>query len=465
MTTELAVAERTEVPLLARVRGFVFGPPLPARLPERVQATIKQEQDQTEILVSVLQLLAIAAFAALYTLTPKAFDPQAVPFEPVPVTLTVYAGFILLRLWLAWQRRLAAWFLALSVVVDITVLMVTIWSFHLQYQEPAPIYLKAPTMLYAFILIALRALRFEPWLVLLAGTTAAAGWLALVAYAVLGEGGAQITHDFATYAMSYQVLLGAEVDKVVSLMMVTLILTIGLVRARKLLFRAVSDQVAATELSRFFAPEVAGRIRASDMALEPGQAELRRAAILMVDLRGFTPLAHQIAPGEVMALLSEYQSRVVAAVSRHGGSIDKFMGDGILASFGATRPSTSFAADALRALDELLASTAGWVEERRARGVPAPQVGAAVATGPVMFGTIGDASRLEYTVIGEPVNLAAKLEKHTKAEGVRALCAIDTYRLARSQGYEPQLPHKSLGRRDVAGLDEPVDLVALAPAV
>jgi adenylate cyclase len=462
MTTELALAERPAAPLLSRVRGFVFGPPLPDRLPDRVQATIKHEQEQTEILVSVLQLLAIAAFAALYTLTPKAFDPRAVPFEPVPVTLAVYTGFILLRLWLAWRRRLQAWFLALSVVVDIAVLMVTIWSFHLQYQEPPSIYLKAPTMLYAFILIALRALRFEPWLVLLAGATAAAGWLALVAYAVLGAGGAQITHDFATYAMSYQVLLGAEVDKVVSLVMVTLILSIGLVRARKLLFRAVSDQLAATELSRFFAPEVAGRIRASDIALEPGQAELRDAAILMVDLRGFTPLTHQITPGEVMALLSEYQSRVVAAVTGHGGSIDKYMGDGILASFGATRPSSSFAADALRALDALLARTATWAEDRRARGLPAPEVGAAVATGPVMFGTIGDASRLEYTVIGEPVNLAAKLEKHTKVEGVRALCAAETYRLACRQGYLPPAPPRPLPQRAVAGVARPLDLVLLA---
>ena len=67
--------------------------------------------------------------------------------------------------------------------------MVTIWSFHLQYQEPPPIYLKAPTMLYAFILIALRTLRFEPWLVMLAGSSAAAGWLVLVAYAVLARAG------------------------------------------------------------------------------------------------------------------------------------------------------------------------------------------------------------------------------------------------------------------------------------
>jgi adenylate cyclase len=185
----------------------------------------------------------------------------------------------------------------------------------------------------------------------------------------------------------------------------------------------------------------------------------------MVDLRGFTPLSHRIAPGDVMALLSEYQSRVVAAVTGHGGSIDKFMGDGILASFGATRPSATFAADALRALDALLASTAAWAEERRGRGLPAPQVGAAVAPGPVMFGTIGDASRLEYTVIGEPVNLAAKLEKHTKAEGVRALCPARTYQLARDQGYVPDHLRPPRVRRVVAGIERPLDLVLLTPPV
>ena len=138
--------------------------------------------------------------------------------------------FTLIRLWLAWQRRLKPWFLALSVVVDITMLMVTIWSFHLQYQGRPRNLSEGADLLYAFILIALRTLRLEPGLVVLAGVTAAVGWLVLVGYAVLGDGGAQITRDFATYAMSYQVLLGAEIDKVVSVMMVTLILTMGLVQ-------------------------------------------------------------------------------------------------------------------------------------------------------------------------------------------------------------------------------------------
>jgi adenylate cyclase len=461
VNTQVVVAEPTVQPPLTRARTLLFGPQLPSRLPERVQDAILEEQQDSEILVTLLQLLAIVTFAILYTLSPKAFPPS-VPFEPVPVTLTVYAGFTLIRLWLAWQRRLQPWFLALSVIVDITMLMVTIWSFYLQYEQPPAIYLKAPTLMYAFILIALRTLRLEPWLVVLAGVSAAAGWLCLVAYAVIAEGGAEITHSFATYATSYQILLGAEFDKVVSLLMVTAILAIGLLRARKLLFRSVADQLAAAELSRFFAPEVAGRIRDSDMALEPGQAELREAAIVMVDLRGFTPLTRSLAPDDVMRLLSEYQSRVVAAVTAHGGSIDKFMGDGILSSFGATRPSPSFAADALRAVDDVLEVTAAWALERRAAGLPAAAVGAAIATGPVMFGTIGDRSRLEYTVIGDPVNLAAKLEKHTKEERVRALCTVATWELAAAQGFRAAARREPRAARALAGVDTPLDLVVLA---
>jgi adenylate cyclase len=460
MTSRQAVAQQVPGTPWQRWVRFVVGPPTPPRIPERVQHAIEQEQESAEVLVSLLQLLAIAAFGALYTLAPKAFPPD-VPFEPVPWTLGAYAGFTLLRLWLAWRRLLTTWFLSLSVIVDITVLMVTIWSFHLQYQEPAPIYLKATTLMYVFIMIALRTLRFEPGLVLLAGTTGAIGWLVVVAYAVFADGGALITHSFATYAMSYEVLLGAEMDKVLSILIVTATLALALLRGRKLLIRATTEQHAASELSRFFAPVVAGRIRSTDATIEPGPADARAAAILMIDLRSFTPLAQELPPRAVMELLSSYQSVMITEIDRHGGSVDKFMGDGILASFGATAPSPVYAADGLRALESLTEAGRRWSAERRAAGLPAPAFGAARATGLVMFGAIGDRTRLEYTVIGDPVNLAAKLEKHTKAEAVAALCPAESYQLALRQGYVPGgTPLEQRQARTVAGVDGTLDLVA-----
>src|SRR4051812_39559939 len=174
--------------------------------------------------------------------------------------------------------------------------MVTIWSFHLQYGTQPAIYLKAPTLMYVFILIALRTLRFEPGYVLLCGATAALGWLLLVAYALLDDPRVTVTHNFAVYAMSYSVLVGAEVDKVVSIAVVTLILALALHRARGLLGRALREQQAAADLSRFFAPEIAGRIARAELGLQPGHAGLREGGGVGGGPRGLTPLSPPPAP-------------------------------------------------------------------------------------------------------------------------------------------------------------------------
>jgi adenylate cyclase len=85
-----------------------------------------------------------------------------------------------------------------------------------------------------------------------------------------------------------------------------------------------------------------------------------------------------------------------------------------------------------------------------------------VATGDVLFGAIGDESRLEYTVIGDAVSLSAKLEKHTKVEQVRALTTKSAYDLALTQGYKPSVPKTVRAARQVAGVDQPIDLAVLA---
>ncbi|HSW08517.1 adenylate/guanylate cyclase domain-containing protein, partial [Aquabacterium sp.] len=141
------------------------------------------------------------------------------------------------------------------------------------------------------------------------------------------------------------------------------------------------------------------------------------------------------------------------------GSIDKFMGDGILASFGAVVPDAAAAANGLRAVDDILAAVDGWRAQRQAAGRAAPDVGGGLATGPVLFGIIGDEQRLEYTVIGDAVNLAAKLEKHNKAEGTRALASGAAYALARQQGYRGEKAVRA--GRSVAGVGDPMDVVVL----
>jgi adenylate cyclase len=426
--------------------------------PARVQRVLEHAQFRAELLVTAVQLGLVLLLALLYAATPPGFAPDA-PIEAVPLGLCWLALLALVRLYTACTGQLTRPVLAAGVVAEMAVLLFVLWAAHLQYEQPPQFSLKSPQFVFVFVLIALRALRFEPLWVLLSGLTAAIGWTLLVVQALWAAPEPPLTWDLVTSLRSTQVHPGGELLKVLAVLVVTATLALALHRARGLLQAAVAQRQAVADLSMFFDDPVARRITASEATLAAGQGELREAAVLFLDLRGFTQAAAQLSPAELLALLGEYQRLAVPIVRRHGGSIDKFLGDGILASFGAVAPDAAHAANALRAVDDILAAVDAWRAARRAAGQAAPDVGGGLATGPVLFGIIGDAQRLEYTVIGDAVNLAAKLEKHNKAEHTRALTTRAAYDAARAQGYaEPRPPRPA---RRVGGVAEPVDLVVL----
>ena len=104
-------------------------------LPERVKIAIRNQQDASEIVIGWVQLTVVLTFATLYTVSPKTFS-EDVEFAPVPWALSAYFVFTVIRLILAYRARLPNWFLSLSVVMDMTQLLGTSWSFHLQYEQP-----------------------------------------------------------------------------------------------------------------------------------------------------------------------------------------------------------------------------------------------------------------------------------------------------------------------------------------
>ena len=433
-----------------------------ARVPQRVQDDIWRQQDRSEQFISLIQLAIVLIFGALFIVAPRPFEGE-IGFELAPWALGLYLLFTLVRLIVSYRVRLPGWFLAISVVADMALLMVLIWSFHRTYQQPPSFYLKAPTLLYVFIFIALRALRFDARYVLLAGATAIVGWGILMTYAaVLGGETMGITHDYIHYMTGNAILLGAEFDKIITIAVVTLVLAAVVVRARQTLFAAAFEGTAKRDLSRFFDANVARQITGGDHQIVAGEGEYRNAAVLMLDIRGFTAMSNSQSAASLIRLLSDYQARAVPVIQGHGGGIDKFLGDGIMATFGAAVPSDTYAADALRAVDDILDTMVVWNAERTAAGLPPVPVNAAVATGELIFGAVGDDQRLEYTVIGEPVNLAAKLEKHAKVEQVRALVTDLAYQAALRQGYEPKSAHELRRARAVDGVDGPVDLVMIA---
>ncbi len=443
------------------IARFVFGEGGTA-VPDRVRLAIQRQQQDSEKLIVWFQLAIVTIMGVLYAISPKT-SPDNPFLTPAALALTFYFLFTLLRLSLAERRASARWLPGLSAVIDVALLVVLIWSFHLEYHQPASFSLKVPTLLYVFIFIALRALRFEPRYVLMCGATAALCWLLLVLYTVTTEyPDTMITRNYVTYLTSNSVLLGAEFDKVLSILLVTGIIAVALTRARRLLERSVAETAAAHDLSRFFSPEIARQITQSDHAIRAGEGEARTAAILSVDVRGFTALSNRLSPTELIALLTEYQALLVPVIEKHGGTVDKFLGDGILASFGAAVLSETYAADALRAVADIIAAADAWAERRAEAGLPPVRIGVAVTSGRIIFGAIGADTRLEFTCIGEPVNLSAKLEKYNSQCGTRAVTDAATYALAEAQGYRAATSPERRPASQVAGVEAPVDVVVLA---
>lgn len=426
-------------------------------MPPRIADSISRYEKTSEIIVGWIQLAGVALFALLYVASYSAFAVHSM-WEPAPIALALYAAFTLWRLRRASRGGLGKSLQYASAFIDIAVLMLLIWSFPFQYMAPAALYLKAPTLAYVFILIALRGLRFDPQQVLFTGGLAALGWAALALYA--GLAGAEITADYRHYMTTLSLLPGAELEKIAAIVGFTAVLALGVARTRGLLVRMTTEEIASADLSKFVGRDAAQRIRHSDRGIKPGDGELRRAAIMFVDLRGFTPATKGLAPRGVIALLEEYQSRFVPIIEAGGGSVDKFMGDGILVSFGAADVTGRECADALLTAQMIGESAALWRRDREARGAAPLDIGVSIAAGEIVYGAVGHGDRLEFTVIGDAVNLAAKLEKHAKVERARIVAAKEVLDRARSQGFAGNAVRLSL-MAGVEGAAAPVDLAIM----
>jgi class 3 adenylate cyclase len=200
---------------------------------------------------------------------------------------------------------------------------------------------------------------------------------------------------------------------------VALIGSVGLVGLglTRLVRRAVQSEVTRLTLRRFLPAPVVDAADADPLALltEPRSVD---ATIVVTDLRGFTSWAERRTPLEVLGVLNELQGKLAAAVVENGGMIDKFMGDGMLAVFGPPRGVPDHADRALAAVARMVEAMASF---------DALRLGVGVHSGEVVVGCVGSGIRLEFTVVGDTVNTASRLEQTTK-DHVHAVLISDATR-------------------------------------
>lgn len=218
-------------------------------------------------------------------------------------------------------------------------------------------------------------------------------------------------------------------------------------RSTQLVEAVMVEQLRRERLGRYFSPEVAAQLLRRGESAAAGES--RELSILFSDIRDFTSLSETRTSENVVALLNEYLERMVAVIFEHGGTLDKYMGDGIMAYFGAPVSQGDHAERAVRCALAMQAALETLNDERRRRAEPELRMGIGVHTGTVVVGDIGAAQRREYTIIGDAVNVAARIEELTKVHGMPVLVSEETRRqVGDTLAFSPAPPARVKGKSE-----------------
>jgi adenylate cyclase len=236
------------------------------------------------------------------------------------------------------------------------------------------------------------------------------------------------------------------------------ILMLGGYRTRQLLLRSIDQAGRSARLSRFFSPRIAESLSRDDPdGLASG---LRQpAAVLFVDIKGFTSMAETMTPEELGTLLTEFRERVTECVFRHGGTVDKFIGDAAMVVFGAPATEPDDAKRAVECGVDILTKVADWSKDRTRHSGSGIEIGIGGHYGEVFVGVLGSGRLLEYTVIGDTVNVAERLERLSRETD----CPFVTSRTLLDEAGIPNNEAKwsALGEHTLRGRTTPIEAMGL----
>jgi len=378
--------------------------------------------------------------------------------------------------WIAYRSRRHRHMLAIQGVCASIDVAIIVLASHLPetdwYEWALQSWMRRSSFLYLVAYIASSALTFSVKVVLISGIVATVGQLASFAFVIYAAGQVDSFRGFISdgaYDLLRQLTAVQNVEPWIFMVnqLVLLAITTGLIagaiwRARRHVERAVLAETERGNLSRYFSPNVVERLAANVRTLDAGRSQ--NAAVLFVDVVGSTRRMEEFTPEQVIAAVRAFHRRVVPLVFRHGGSIDKFLGDGLMAVFGAPQSTPDDARNAMLCAVEILDTVDRWSVRRVARGNVPVAVCIGLHFGPVIQGNVGIADRLEFATLGDTVNLASRLEGMTRDHGAGMLVSRGTIAAAErsgplSAGIAARC--RDLGVLPIAGHAAPIHVIAI----
>lgn len=309
--------------------------------------------------------------------------------------------------------------------------------------DPQEVFGFWPPLLY-FIFILLSTLRLDFWLSLWTGLVAAVQQYVLADYFLTLSWASHSANETPIYHFSRSLVL----------MLAGIIAGLVAVGLRRQFEKSVAAAAARDRVTNLFGQHVSPAVVEQLLAHHSDPpSEMRTVCVLFLDIRGFTAMTRVRPAGETVALLNDFFAAMVAVVDRHHGIVNKFLGDGFLALFGAPLHDPGAARNALAAGQAMLDAVDAW---NAARPAQALKVGIGIHVGEAVTGTVGSPQRKEYTVIGDTVNLAARLEQLTKDTGARLLVSGPVREAAAADGAT------DLGELAIRGYEKKVRVWRLA---
>lgn len=369
-----------------------------------------------------------------------------IPFLNPSWSALYYQAWVLVFIALGWlQLRMAKVGVSKAelglILLDVSLLTVLFVSPNpfIGTEVPTALIYRFDNFIYFFIILAVGTLAYSWRTVWAIGTWVAALWL--IAALVVSFFGHTIPglSEAAAVAFDGHPILREELDpnsiqpavrtqEIVVFLMVAGILALKGWRSNQLLMRQARIAEERANLSRYFPSSLVDVLASTDRDI--GAVRTQDVAVLFTDIVGFTEFAEQHKPAQVMTLLRHYHAFVERVIFQNGGTLDKYLGDGVMATFGTPETSPEDAANALKAAKQLLEETDAFNKERAGDGLPPVRISIGVHFGPVILGDIGPARRLEFAVVGDTVNVASRLEAVSRELGCNCVVSEDLMRHA-----------------------------------